>query len=496
MGRDLYPKPARVKLSPVEILFVASEVAPFSKTGGLADVAAALPKALGARGHRVTVVSPRYGSIDRTKFGIPAPARSVEVPGGAAGIAVLPGPPGVRYFFVEHDDLFGFRPGLYGEAGEDYGDNPARFAFLCRVAVHLPGEFRFAPQVVHLHDWQTGLSAFLLREARRYDEALVRAKSVFTVHNLAHQGNFAKEWITWLGLPWEAFHTDGLEFWDQLSFMKAGLACSDALTTVSPTYAREILGPEAGNSMDGLLMKRRASLLGILNGIDLEEWNPETDRHLPARYSARRLRGKAACKEALQREVGLPVNADVPLVGMIGRLAHQKGLDLVEAALARMLELDAQYVVLGSGEPHWEEMFAAAAQRRPDRLARVVGFHEGLAHRIEAGADLFLMPSLYEPCGLTQMYSLRYGAVPIVRRVGGLADTVRDWDGRTGGNGFVFEDYRADAMLTALKRALVAFRDRATFEALRLTGMAEDNGWDRSAARYEALYASLGAGPR
>jgi starch synthase len=294
-----------------------------------------------------------------------------------------------------------------------------------------------------------------------------------------------------LGLPWDVFRYEAMEFHDQLNFMKAGLVFADALTTVSPTYAREITTYEGGAGLDALLRHRARDLHGILNGIDVEAWDPARDVHLPARYSAADPRGKAACKAALQRELGLPVRPDVPVVGMIGRLAEQKGVDLVVAALDELLAHDLQLVLLGSGQREWEETFARAAAARPDRLAARIGFDEPLAHRIEAGADVFLMPSRFEPCGLNQMYSLRYGAVPVVRAVGGLEDTVEDYDGWNRGTGFKFKDYHPHAMLVAVRRAIETFRDRRAWEGIMLRGMAQDFSWDRSARSYEALYSGL-----
>jgi starch synthase len=282
-----------------------------------------------------------------------------------------------------------------------------------------------------------------------------------------------------------------MEFHDQLNFMKAGLVFADALTTVSPTYAREIQTHEGGAGLDALLRHRAKDLHGILNGIDVEAWDPSRDRHLAARYSAGKLAGKATCKAALQRELGLPVRSDIPVVGMIGRLADQKGFDLVVAALDELLARDVQLVLLGSGRRDWEETFARAAAARPDRLAARIGFDEALAHRIEAGADVFLMPSRFEPCGLNQMYSLRYGTVPVVRAVGGLEDTVEDYDGWNRGTGFKFVDYHPHAMVVAVRRAIEAFRDRRAWRGIMLRGMAQDFSWDRSARSYETLYAVL-----
>lgn len=476
----------------MEILFVCSEVAPWSKTGGLGDVGGALPRALAARGHAVSVVTPRYGGVDAKAHGFALEERSLGIRGDAAGVWVRRGRPDV--YLVEHARFFGSRGGLYGEGGRDYPDNAERFALFSRAALALPGVLGLRPRIVHANDWQTGLCPFLLRHEHAQDAALAGARSVFTIHNLAYQGVFPKQAVTVLGLPWDAFHHEAMEFHDQLSFMKTALTSADALTTVSPTYAREITTPEGGAGLDPVLRQRRASLHGILNGIDVTEWDPARDPHLPAHYSSRDLSGKAVTKAALQRELGLPLAPDRPLLGMVSRLADQKGIDLVMAALPDLLSRELQLVLLGTGSRAYEDVFRRAAAERPDRLAVHIGFDEGLAHRIEAGADLFLMPSRYEPCGLNQMYSLRYGAAPVVRAVGGLEDTVEDFDGWTRGTGFKFRDYAPHALLLAVRRALDAFRDRRAWRALVLRGMAQDFSWERSARSYEALFQSLAPG--
>jgi len=473
----------------MDVLFVSSEVAPWSKTGGLGDVAGALPRALASRGHTVSVVTPRYGSIDPEKEGLRPIEGAIQVRGERAMLWVREGP--VSVYFVEHERFFGSRRGLYGDPHGDYSDNPERFAFLARAALAVPAALGFSPRIVHCNDWQTGLLPFLLRQEHARDPAVGRARTVFTIHNLAYQGVFSKDVVPVLGLPWDVFRYEAMEFFDQLSFMKAGLTFAHALTTVSPTYAREILTPEDGHQLDAALRHRARDLTGILNGIDTGEWNPATDPHLPARYSAADLSGKAACKAALQRELGLPVRAAVPLVGMVGRLAEQKGVDLVAAALPALVGHDVQLAILGSGQRELEQAFAKASRAHADRVAARIGFDEGLAHRIEAGSDLFLMPSRFEPCGLNQMYSLRYGTVPVVRAVGGLQDTVEDYDGADRGTGFKFLPYSPQAMLLALRRALDVNRDRRAWRGLVLRGMAQDNSWDRSAAGYEELYRRL-----
>jgi starch synthase len=472
----------------MQILFVASEVAPFSKTGGLGDVAGALPTALAARGHSVHVVTPRYGSIEPGAHGLRRLESTVRARGEPAGLweARLGR---ARVYLVEHDRYFGGRSGIYNEHGRDYLDNAQRFAFLSRAALDVPRALHFEPDVVHLNDWQTALGAWMLRHEHR-ERWVHRARTVYTIHNLAYQGVFSKDVLPAIGLPWEFFRYEALEFYDQLNFMKAGIVFSDAITTVSPSYAREILTPEHGWALDSLLRHRAGDLYGILNGID-EEWNPSVDRYLAAQYDAHALDGKRLGKAALQREMGLPVREDIPILASVGRLADQKGIALLAAILPDLMRLDLQLVLLGSGRHEYEELFRGAAREHPERLAVRIGFDEGLAHRIEAGADAFVMPSRFEPCGLNQMYSLRYGTIPIVRAVGGLDDTVEDYDGYRSGTGFKFRDYNPGALLTVIRRALDIHRDERAWRGLQLRGMAEDHSWAKSAERYEELFARL-----
>jgi starch synthase len=475
----------------MQILFVASEVAPWSKTGGLGDVAGALPRALARRGHRVVVVTPRHGGIDPAARGLERLPHALWAGGHGFALWVVRGEAPV--FFVEHEHFFGHRRGLYNEHGHDYLDNADRFAFFCRAALTVPRAIGFSPRVVHLNDWQTGLCPWLLSHEFAGQPWAAHARTAFTIHNLAYQGWFGPEVAPRIGLPAHVLRLEAMEAHGQLNFMKAGLVFSDALTTVSPNYAREIRTPEYGEGLDGLLRHRADRLTGIANGIDVEEWDPATDPFLPAHYRAGDLAGKARCKEALQREMGLPVRPDVPLVAMIGRLVEQKGLDLVVAALPALLGLDLQLALLGSGRADYEELFRRLGRERPDRVAARIGFDERLAHRLEGGADLFLMPSRFEPCGLNQMYSQRYGAVPVVRAVGGLEDTVEDYDGHRRGTGFKFRDYAPEALVRAVTRAVEVFHDREAWAGIVSRGMAADFSWDASAARYDELFQRLAA---
>jgi starch synthase len=464
------------------ILMVTSEAAPFAKTGGLADVLGSLPAALARRGEEVAVVLPRYASAG------PATAERVS-----SAMPLWVGPHGfvaaidqvilhgVRYLFVDCPPLYG-RAGIYNERGVDYPDNHIRFALLNRAAIGIArGIFR--TDVFHLHDWPAGLLPPYLRFTD--DPTLFGAKSVLTIHNLGYQGNFPASVLGDLGMDGALYHAGGLEFYGRVSFLKAGIVWSDAITTVSPTYAREIQTPDHGFGLDGLLRARASKLTGILNGVDYEEWNPETDPHLVAHYSASDLAGKQVSKLALLQELGLLPVAERPLLCIISRFAYQKGMDLVMGIADWLAGEDLALGVLGSGEPWFEDSFRGLASLQPDKFAVRIGYDEGLAHRIQAGADMLLVPSRYEPSGLTQMYGLRYGTVPIVRDTGGLADTV---DEKTG---FKFQDYSTGAVIGAISAALSAWKDRERWAERMRRGMAKDYSWDSSAAQYQRLYKTL-----
>jgi starch synthase len=461
------------------VLMVASEAAPFAKTGGLADVLGSLPAALARLGEEVAVLLPFYRGMPLPLAG---PILTLPVQVGPHGYTVAiheVARHGVRYLFAECPALYD-RAGIYGTSTGDYPDNHIRFAVLCQAALGVARSV-FRPDVFHAHDWQAGLLPVYLRESLALDPTFFGVRCVFTIHNLGYQGSFPASAIADLGLDQRLFHSEGLEFFGRLNFLKAGIVWSDAVNAVSPTYAREIQTPEFGFGLDGLLRARVSKLSGILNGVDYEEWNPETDRHLLANYSASDLSGKGVCKQALLEEVGLPATAaDRPLMGIVSRFAHQKGMDLA-AGIAPLI--DATLVVLGSGEAPLENAFRSLALAYPDRIAAHIGYDEGLAHRIEAGADMFLMPSRYEPCGLNQIYSLRYGTVPIVHATGGLEDTVND---RTG---FKFREDLAGAVETALGE----FQDRERWTARMRRGMAQDFSWDASAVEYQRLYSKAPA---
>jgi len=481
----------------MRVVMLSPEVYPYAKTGGLADVLAALPPALAAAGVEVTVCVPGYRSALRAA-GTPAPGPRLYAPIAsrmeAAEIVRVPGAP-VPTLLLRADRYFD-RDGLYGEGGQDYPDNAERFAFFCRAALEWLRAEREPPDVLHVHEWQAALApAFLRATAALYPE-LGRVRTVLTLHNLAFQGRFPADHWHVLNLDARYFVPEFLEFYGEINFLKAGMVFADALTTVSPRYAAEIQTPAFGEGLDGVLRARGAALRGILNGIDDAVWDPATDPHLPARYRAGDLAGKARCKRALQAELGLDVGDDAPLLGVVSRLAEQKGFDLLAVALPPALEAwDAELAVLGSGEERYERWVHELEARFPGRVGARVGFDEGLAHRIEAGADVFLMPSRFEPCGLNQLYSLRYGTVPIVHATGGLDDSVAEFDPATGtGTGFKFTPYTPDAFLAALERALRTRRDPALWARLIANGMAQDFSWSRAAAEYRALYETLVGG--
>ncbi len=456
----------------MKLAMVVSEMTPFAKTGGLADVAGALPLALAKLGIEVHLFLPRYLTVKTDEEQLPIADR-------------------VTVHWIDHETYFK-RPGLYGEGGTDYPDNLDRFSFFCRASLARMKREDLRVHLLHAHDWQTALTMVYLRSRFKADPFFSSIRTVFTVHNLGYQGIFPKEEYPKLGLPWELFTLEGLEFYNQVNLLKGGLLFADRLTTVSPNYSKEICTGEQGYGLEGLLRKRSHELVGILNGIDSEIWNPATDRFLPFRYDAASLAEKMKNKLCLQKELKLEPLKSVPLMGMVTRLASQKGLDLVVEAFPDLVKRGVQLVLLGSGDRSIEKTLQTAGRGIPSVRVRL-GFDEGLAHRIYAGADLFLMPSRYEPCGLGQMIAMRYGTLPLVRATGGLADTVIDEGDSpsSGGNGFCFEEYGAKALLQAVDRALAVYRNPPRWQALQHRGMTTDFSWDRSAEEYRKLYENL-----
>ncbi len=479
---------AGVRKRKLRILFVVSEMFPLAKTGGLADVAGSLPKALAKRGHEVKVLMPKYRatySVDhRTERVVDLP--QIPFGGYTLGCGIdesdVLKDDGVTVYLIEHFGLYD-RDRLYG-----YEDDWVRFGLLCKVALELPKAINWQPDIIHCHDWQSGLVAAYLRTAYAGDQFFANTATVFTIHNLAYQGNFDPSVREALGLPPETFQMHGLEFHGRLSFIKGGLYYADVLTTVSPRYAQEIQTEAFGEGMHGLLRDRaeQGRLVGILNGIDYEVWNPATDEYLPVRYDSRTfVKRKASNKQALLERVGLKDGGEM-VIGVVSRLAHQKGFDIVAQAADALMKLPVKLIVLGAGEQ--EPVFAELQKRYPEKIATRLGVvDEELAHLIYAGSDAFLMPSRFEPCGLGQMIAMKYGTAPIVHAVGGLADTVQDFDPQTKqGNGFSFTGLTVDNLVATVERALSVYRNRKLWQTLQRNAMKANFSWDKSAQDYEA----------
>jgi len=472
---------------------IASEVSPWAKTGGLADVVGALPAALGRLGHRTTTVLPKYRRV--TIEG--ASSWTTRITLGAFAHDVTFHLKTIdetrRVVFVDVPALFD-RDGFYADRGVEYPDNAERFGMLTVAALEFAEHDRDAwpVDVVHAHDWQAGLAGALLSTAPHRFPRLAHAARVLTIHNLAYQGLFDRDVVPKLGLPWSVFQLESGEFWGRFGFLKTGVAYSDIITTVSPTYAHETQQAEFGAGMEGVLAARASRYVGILNGIDTDVWNPATDPLVPAHFSSVDLAGKARCKRALLERFSLPCGDDVmerPLVGLVSRLVEQKGLDLIERASADLAELDATWVFVGQGEPRFEAFLTAFAAKHPARVGVLIGFDESVAHLVEAGADIFLMPSQFEPCGLNQMYSLRYGTVPVVRAVGGLDDTIQPYTARARrANGFKFREATADALVRTVRQAVRLYHNKAAWVPLMRRGMAADHSWETAAREYGKVY--------
>lgn len=474
------------------ILFASSEAHPLIKTGGLADVSGSLPPVLRALGDDVRLVLPAYRTVLQRLPVLPIVAELV-LPGSAAPVRILEGTlpqTEVPVWLVDAPAFFDRDGGPYlGPNGYDWPDNAARFALFCRAVVELAqdrAELGWRPDVVHCNDWQTGLIPALLAQEPS------RPGTVFTIHNMAYQGLFPRQTFDSLGLPEALWHWQAMEFHSQFNFLKGGLAFADWITTVSPTYAQEIRNADFAYGLEGVLNHRADRLRGILNGIDYSAWDPAHDPLIPHHYSAAKLAGKKQNKAALQRQFALPVEPGVPLLGLVGRMVEQKGIDLVLAVLPELLQQPLQVAVVGTGAAHFEQAFRDLADRYPDQVGAFIGYDERYAHLVEAGADIFLMPSRFEPCGLNQIYSLRYGTVPVVRRTGGLADTVVHADAATladgTATGFVFEAADNSALLTAISQALALYRQPETWRQVMQAGMRRDFSWEQSARQYQDLY--------
>lgn len=478
--------------NPLKVLFASSEIVPFAKTGGLADVVGALPQALTRLGCEVAIVMPKYRTITPEKYGLSLVRRGLRVPMGMGDMYadVWEGTTGggrVKAYFIQNDRYFD-REQLYGTPEGDYPDNSERFAFFSKALLEMCQDLGWIPDLINLNDWQTGLAAAYQKVWFRRG-AWAGTRTLFTIHNIAYQGIFPKWVLPMTGLGWEEFRADRLEFYDQVNYLKAGLLYSDALNTVSPTYAREVQTGEFGYGLDGVLRDRAADLHGILNGVDYDEWNPGHDSSLPAQYTARNIEAKAESKKALCAEQGLPYSPSTPVFGMITRLTDQKGLDLLAQVIQPFLEMDVQLVILGFGEQRYHNLLGEWKNRYPGKLGLNFKFDVRLSRLIYAGSDLFLMPSRFEPCGLGQIISLRYGTIPVVRKTGGLADTISPLseDGSTG-NGFVFEHYTGDGFLWALRKGVEAYHQKDLWRNLVARAMGQDFSWNASAQKYLELY--------
>ncbi len=474
----------------MRIAFVASECVPFSKTGGLADVVGALPPALAAIGHEVDVYLPKYR---QTRLNNPRTLlRSVTVPfdDEYRFCSVLDGGThaGVKFYFIDYPPFFD-REQLYGTPAGDYSDNAERFALFSRAVLEASKIFG-APDVFHCHDWQSALVPILLKTLYAEDPAFRAVSSVFTIHNMGYQGQFPPETLPLLMLPWDLFTIGKMEFYGKVNFLKGALVLSDFITTVSRKYSQEIQTAEYGFGLEGVLRSRAATVTGILNGVDYHVWSPQTDTFIKQQYAPDDLSGKLACKQDLLADFGVTTpNLRLPVIGIVSRFAAQKGFDLIAQVIDRLAREDMVIVALGTGDKEYEDLFRRLNQQFPQKILVRIGFDNALAHKIEAGSDMFLMPSRYEPCGLNQIYSLKYGTVPVVRSTGGLDDTIEPWDARTNrGTGFKFSDYTGDALLGTIRQALTAFKDQTGWQALMRNGMGKDFSWTNSAREYVRIY--------
>ena len=478
---------------PLQVIFATPEAVPFAKTGGLADVAGALPKFLQTLGCDVKLVMPYYRMVRESGLPLQYLGEEIEVPIGdetlRADLYQGQLTKEIPVYFIGREEYFD-RAYLYGTPKGDYFDNAERFIFFSRAVLVFCQRMKFAPDVLHLHEWQTGLIPAYLASIYRNDPFFSRTASVFTIHNIAYQGLFRKGKFDLTGLPWTMYNPEGVEFWERINLMKAGIVYADVINTVSHKYSEEIQTPEFGYGLEGILRKRRDDLFGILNGVDYQDWDPAHDSHLVAPYDLKDLSGKKKCKQDLLKEFQLPPSLEqVPLLGVISRLADQKGFDLLAEILDELFTLDVGFVLLGTGEKKYHDLFNETSRKYPRKAGIRIAYDDRLAHKIEAGADLFLMPSKYEPCGLNQIYSLKYGTIPVVRATGGLDDTIVNSDPATGqGNGFKFKEYDAKEFLNQIKRAIGFYKQPNHWRKLLHNAMSADFSWRRSAEAYLKLY--------
>ncbi len=479
----------------MKIVFVASEMTPFIKTGGLADVIGSLPDEIQALGHKVLVFIPRAKGVDPQKWELRTVIDRLDVPVGTeketGRIFSRTLKSGVEVYFVDHPEFF-CREGIYGTPLGDYPDNDRRFIFFERAVLETLRAIGESPDVIHCHDWQTGLIPIYLKTLYAEVPLFQKTRTIFTIHNLAYQGNFPPDSLSMTGLGWSQFRMERLEFYGKLSFLKAGILDADLVTTVSERYAEEIQTKEFGCGMEGVLAKRRGHLIGIVNGINPREWDPETDPDLAARYNFSTIDKKGINKSTLQKENGFVVDPKIPLLGLVARLVEQKGLDILIPALGAMTDLGAQFVLLGTGEEKFHQALRDVAKKYRGRCGIHILFDPKMAKRIYASCDMLLIPSYFEPCGLGQMIAFRFGTIPLVRRTGGLADTVQEFNPKTGkGNGFCFDDYTPEALMTTVRHAFELYRNPKTWLALVKNAMASDFSWVASAKKYARVYETV-----
>ncbi|NIO48319.1 MAG: glycogen synthase GlgA [Candidatus Aminicenantes bacterium] len=476
----------------MKILFASSEVTPFAKTGGLADVSASLPAAIASLGHQVRVIMPMYRSVMKGNFKLRSLEKSLDLShrGRLIKDKVFYSETGRNplIYFIKRDEFFD-RDMLYGTSKGDYPDNADRFIFFSKGILNLCKLAGFQPDVIHCNDWQTSLAPVYLKSLYKNDPFFCNARTIFTIHNLAYQGVFPEQYMAVSELPPEFFSIKGLEYYGKINFMKGGILFSDIITTVSGKYAREIQTSEYGYGLDGVLRERSNDIYGVLNGVDYTEWSPETDSHIAANYNPEDISGKRNCKEELIEIFELEGSVKTPVIGIISRLADQKGFDILANAMDELMRMKLLLVLLGKGDEKYEEKFSELGKKYKGRLGVKIAFDTVLAHKIEAGSDMFLMPSRYEPCGLNQMYSLKYGTIPIVRATGGLEDTIKEFDPETEkGNGFKFAEYSPRAMVTGVKKASEAYQNRDLWLRLMRNAMKEDFSWKTSALKYIDIY--------
>jgi len=477
----------------MNVLIASAEIVPFAKTGGLADVVGALPIALEKVGAGVNVVMPLYKTIDQKKYKLKKFGEKLSIPMAGENVEVtikqgkMPGTKG-KAFFIECEKYFD-RDGMYQKNGEDYIDNDERFALFSRAVVEMIKMLDEKTDVVHCNDWQTGLIPTYMSVLYGKDEFYKDISTAITIHNIAYQGIFPAETMEKIGLPWDIFTPQGVEFWGHLNYLKAGIVFADVISTVSETYANEIRSTEEfGRGLEGLLNYRGEDLYGILNGIDYSIWDPAKDDHISSNYDESDLRGKSRCKKTLQKEQNLKTDKS-PLIGMVSRLADQKGFDLVAAVLEKVMGMDVQFVILGTGDPEYHEMLEEMAEKYSDKIGVNLRFDDPLAHKIYAGSDIFLMPSRFEPCGLGQMIALKYGTLPLVHKTGGLADTVIDYtEDPNQGNGFVFDEYSPEALLSAIERAVEVYSNKRKWNTIAKNAMKIDHSWKNAVRKYMDLY--------